>query len=62
MTPEQIEMLADFMDAMDEWGCDDNQSRAQSIADFIASGFDLTEYENGRTALRVIQGGKEEKP
>lgn len=48
MTPEQISLLADFLDALDEWGCDDNLERANSIADFIADGFDLTAYEEGR--------------
>lgn len=56
MTPEQIELLSHFLDALDEWGCDDNLQRASEIADFIAGGFDLTAYEEERP-LRIVQEG-----
>lgn len=44
----ELELLSVFLDALDEWGCDDNLERANSIADFIAGGFDLTAYEAER--------------
>jgi len=56
MTAEQIELLSHFLDALDEWGCDANSEKAQHIADFIAGGFDLSEYEE-MPRLSVIDGG-----
>jgi len=53
VTPEQIEKLSLFLDALDEWGCDDNDARAKAIADFIAGGFDLSEYED-RPRLELV--------
>ncbi len=42
-----------FLDALDEWGCEENAARAAAIIDFIASGFDLSPYEE-RPRLRVV--------
>jgi len=33
-----------FLDALDEWGCDDNLERAKQILDFQRNGYDLEEY------------------
>lgn len=49
--------LAHFLDALDEWGCEDNEKRAAEIVRFIDGGYDLSEYEDG-THLRVIEGGR----
>lgn len=56
LTPEQIELLSHFLEALDEWGCDDNMDRANHIADFIAGGFDLTAYEEGRPDILHAPG------
>lgn len=48
--------LAHFLDALDAWGCEDNEKRAIEIVQFIDGGYDLSEYED-RTHLRVIEGG-----
>lgn len=40
------EKLANFLDALDEWGCDDNLERAKQILDFQRSGYDLSEYRD----------------
>lgn len=61
MTPEQIEKLSLFLDALDEWGCEDNDERAKGIADFIASGFDLSEYED-RPRLTLVHSVEEKLP
>ena len=58
MTPDQVAAISTFLDALDEWGCEDNDERAEQIAAFIAGGFDLSEYLE-RPPLRVIPGGKE---
>jgi len=39
--------LAAFLDALDEWGCDDNLDRATQILEFQRHGYDLSEYEDG---------------
>ena len=57
---DQISKLSDFLDALDEWGCEDNDERAEAIAEFAVGGFDLSAYEEGRPELRVIQGGRPE--
>jgi hypothetical protein len=36
--------LASFLDALDEWGCDDNLDRAEHILEFQRHGYDLSEY------------------
>lgn len=56
MNREQIKLLADFLEALDEWGCDDNLMRASQIADFIAGGFDLTAYEEERPLWATQEG------
>lgn len=38
--------LSDFLDALDEWGCDDNLERAKQILEFQRQGYDLSEYED----------------
>lgn len=53
----RADKLARFLDALDEWGCDENEKRAAEIVQFIDSGYDLSEYED-RTHLRVIDGGR----
>jgi hypothetical protein len=42
--------IAIFLDALDEWGCDDNEERAKAIIEFQKSGYDLSAYreEHGR--------------
>lgn len=54
MSPEQIELLSDFLDALDEWGCEDNTARAEHIAAFIADGFDLSAYED-KPHLQIVK-------
>jgi hypothetical protein len=44
MTDRFAQKLADFLDALDEWGCEDNLERAKQILDFQRSGYDLSEY------------------
>lgn len=47
--------LADFLDALDEWDCDDNTERAKAILDFQRCGYDLSEYvehQEGDSPLR----------
>jgi hypothetical protein len=39
------EKLSEFLDALDEWGCDDNLARARHILEFQRHGYDLSEYE-----------------
>lgn len=63
MTPEQIEKLADFLDGLD-WMNTESQWRAEQIAEFIASDFDMEAYEYRNNLegpllpLRVIDGGR----
>lgn len=46
MAEDTIEQkLADFLDALDEWGCNDNLERAKQILEFQRHGYDLSEYE-----------------
>jgi hypothetical protein len=44
--------LADFLDALEEWGCDDNLERAKAILEFQRHGYDLSEYEDGTGPAR----------
>jgi hypothetical protein len=46
MTDAFAQNLADFLDALDEWGCDDNLDRAKQILDFQRCGYDLSEYRD----------------
>jgi hypothetical protein len=50
------EKLAHFLDALDEWGCDDNLERAKAILEFQRCGYDLEEYlvEAKEYALREV--------
>lgn len=36
--------LADFLEALDERGCEDNLEYAKAILDFQRCGYDLSEY------------------
>lgn len=45
ITPAGRTALATFNEALDEWGCTDPAKRAEAIADFIAGGCQLWEYE-----------------
>lgn len=38
------EKLSGFLDALDEWGCDDNGERAEHIIEFQRTGYDLDAY------------------
>ncbi|MNW15397.1 hypothetical protein D3C71_2138870 [compost metagenome] len=38
------EKLSDFLDALDEWGCEDNTERAEQIIEFQRTGYDLDAY------------------
>ena len=43
--PEEFEeKLSDFLEALDEWGCDDNAERAREILEFQRTGYDLDAY------------------
>lgn len=44
MTDAFAQNLANFLDALDEWGCEDNLERAKQILDFQRSGYDMSEY------------------
>ncbi len=57
MTP--VEALAIFLDALDQWECEDNAERARSILDFIRSGYDLSEWDESRPRFTIINGGRE---
>lgn len=37
-------LLSSFLDALDEWGVEDNQERAKAILEFQRHGYDLSEY------------------
>ena len=39
-----VTALAAFLEALDEWGYDNNHSRAYEILKFQRMGYDLTEY------------------
>lgn len=54
----RIEALSIFLDALDEWGCEDNDERAHEIIAFLDGGGDLSAYKDG-PRLTVIKGGKE---
>lgn len=54
----RTEALSHFLDALDGWGCEDNDLRAKEIIEFLDGGCDLSEYEENRPELRVIQGGR----
>lgn len=47
MSEHLEQKLAAFLDALDEWGCDDNLERAKHILEFQRQGYDLSEYEDG---------------
>lgn len=47
MTDSLEQKLAHFLDALDEWGCEDNLERAKQILEFQRHGYDLSEYEDG---------------
>lgn len=55
MKGERIDVLklSLFLDALDEWGCTDNDERAESIRTFIESGCNLSEYKS-RPNLRLV--------
>lgn len=55
---EKFEALSLFLDALDEWGCEDNDERAAEIIAFLDGGCDLSAYKDG-PRLTVIKGGKE---
>lgn len=38
------EKLSSFLDALDEWGCEDNGERAEHIIEFQRTGYDLDAY------------------
>lgn len=56
----RTESLSHFLDALDEWGCEDNDQRAAEIIAFLDGGCDLSAYES-RPRLTVIQGGRSEE-
>lgn len=51
----EAQALSLFLEALDEWGCEDNDERARIILDFPAE--DLSAYED-RVRLAVIDGGR----
>lgn len=45
MAPADYEQkLSEFLDALDEWGCEDNTERAEQIIEFQRTGYDLDAY------------------
>jgi len=45
MAPSDYELkLSSFLDALDDWGCDDNGERAEQIIEFQRAGYDLDAY------------------
>lgn len=44
--------LADFLDALDAWDCDDNMERAKHILEFQRQGYDMSEYSDGTGPAR----------
>lgn len=57
----RAQALTLFLDALDAWGCEDNNQRADEIIEFLDGGCDLSAYED-RPTFRVIAGGREEQP
>ncbi len=57
--PDCTTALHHFLDALDEWGCDDNEERASAIIEFLDGGCDLSQYEAGRPILTVVRGGRD---
>lgn len=53
MTDSLEQKLADFLDALDEWGCEDNLDRAKHILEFQRHGYDLSEYDDGTGPTRA---------
>jgi hypothetical protein len=53
----RADCLSLFLDALDEWGCEDNDERADEIITFFDGGCDLSAYKD-RPHLKVINGGK----
>jgi hypothetical protein len=51
----RAEALSIFLDALDEWGCEDNASKATEIIAFLDGGCDLSMYRD-RPSFQVIQG------
>lgn len=45
---EVEQLLAAFLEALDEWGCDDHGERAKQILDFQRGGDDLSAYKEAR--------------
>ncbi len=43
---EQVEKLANFVEALREWGSDDYREIAEEILKFQEGGYDLSEYED----------------
>lgn len=41
---DQLNKLSAFLEALDEWGCVDNQDRAKEILEFQKGGYDLSAY------------------
>lgn len=57
LTEAEIVRLGFFLEALEEeWGGGTWQEKAEAVAQFIADGCDLSEYED-RVQLRVIEGG-----
>lgn len=53
----RAEALSIFLDALDEWGCEDNDERAAAIIEFLDGGCDLSAYKD-QPCLTVIDGGR----
>lgn len=56
----RTESLSLFLDALDEWECEDNDERASEIIAFLDGGCDLSAYED-RPRLTVINGGRDKE-
>lgn len=54
--PTRSEALSLFLDALDEWGYEDNDERADEIIGFLDGGCDLSAYEE-RPRFAIIKGG-----
>lgn len=50
---DRLEEIEDFIDALNEWGCDDEEDRQQQIAEFLQSPIGLTQYLD-RSATPII--------
>lgn len=46
--PNATDKLSAFLDALEEWGCEDNEKRAEEILAFQRGGYDLTAYAEDR--------------